>query len=137
MSGKIKMRHASDIMTCDVATVKESDTLENAAKIMAEKKIGSVIVVDVSNELKGIITESDLIRIIAKRGKDFFNLNAGGVMSKPLVTIIPSMNIDKVEKEMKRRNVKHLPVFASGELCGVVTSKDIVDYLGKWKSKEI
>ena len=136
MTGKIKRAHASDIMNHNVATVKESETLENAAKIMAEKKIGSVIVVDISNEPKGIITESDLIRIIAKRGKDFFNLDAGAVMSKPLVTIIPSMDIEKVEKEMKRRNVKHLPVFASGELHGMITSKDIVDYLGKWKLSE-
>ena len=38
-----------------------------------------------------------------------------------------------IEKEMKRREIKHLPVFASGELPGIVTSKDVVDYLGKWR----
>ena len=54
-------------------------------------------------------------------------------MSKPLVTIIPSTGIERIEEEMRRGGIKHLPVFASGELHGIVTSKDVVDYLGKWR----
>jgi len=133
MSGKIKRTHAGSIMNSNVVVVNKNKKLEDAAKIMAEKKIGSVIVADESNKPKGIITESDIIRTLAKNGKGFFDLHAGEVMSKPLVTIIPSMSIEKIEKEMKRRNVKHLPVVTSGEVVGIVTSKDVVDYLGKWK----
>jgi len=100
---------------------------------MAEKRNGSVIVADEPDNPQGIITESDMIRIMAKKGKGFFDLSAGQVMSKPLVTIIPSADIERIEKEMRRRNIKHLPVVASGELHGIVTSKDVVDYLGKWR----
>jgi len=103
---------------------------------MAEKRIGSVIVEDDSNEPKGIITESDVIRSIAKNGKNFFSMKALNVMSSPLITIIPSMDVEKVEKEMKRRNVKHLPVIISGRLVGIVTSIDVVTYLGKWEGHD-
>lgn len=136
MHGKIKRANAGEIMNSNVFYVKEKENLEGTAKIMAEKKIGSIIVVNDSEEPVGIITESDLIRLLAKKGKEFFNLSAGDVMSKPLETIIPSADVEKIEREMKRRNIKHLPVVASKKLVGIITSKDIVDYLGKWKAPE-
>jgi CBS domain-containing protein len=136
MHGKLKNANASDIMNKSVVTVKEEENIEQVAKIMAEKRIGSVIVEDDSNEPKGIITESDVIRSIAKNGKNFFSMKAVNVMSSPLITIIPSMDVEKVEKEMKRRNVKHLPVVISGRLVGIVTSIDVVTYLGKWEGHD-
>ncbi len=136
MHGKLKNANASDIMNKSVVTVKEEENIEQVAKIMAEKRIGSVIVEDDSNEPKGIITESDVIRSIAKNGKNFFSMKALNVMSSPLITIIPSMDVEKVEKEMKRRNVKHLPVIISGRLVGIVTSIDVVTYLGKWEGHD-
>ncbi|ODS41328.1 hypothetical protein BEH94_04740 [Candidatus Altiarchaeales archaeon WOR_SM1_SCG] len=132
MPGKIRKSNAAGIMNSNVVTVKESENLENTVKIMAKKGIGSVIVTN-NGEAFGIITESDIIRILAKKGRHFFDLRAGEVMSKPLVTIIPSTDIEKIEKEMKRRNLRHLAVVASGNVVGIITSKDVVDYLGKWK----
>lgn len=136
MHGKIKRANAGEIMNSNVVVVNEGKNLGDAAKIMADKKIGSVIVVDDLKEPKGLITESDLIRTIAAKEKGFFDLTAGDIMSKPLVTIIPSADVEKIEKEMKRRNIKHLPVVASGKLVGIITSKDIISYLGKWEVKE-
>jgi len=118
-----------DIMNRNVVSVNENENLENIANIMSEKEIGSVIVVNESGEAKGIITERDMIRIIARSGRGFFNLSAEEVMSKPLVTIIPSTDIEKIEKEMRKRNVKYLPVVESGMLVGIVTLKDVVKYL--------
>ena len=54
-------------MNSDVVAVKKSENLEGVAKIMAEKRVGSVIVVDETGNLQGIITESDVIRIISKK----------------------------------------------------------------------
>ncbi|ODS41325.1 hypothetical protein BEH94_04725 [Candidatus Altiarchaeales archaeon WOR_SM1_SCG] len=118
-----------DIMNTNVVSVNENENLENIANIMSEKEIGSVIVVNESGEAKGIITERDMIRIIARSGRGFFNLSAEEVMSKPLVTIIPSTDIEKIEKEMRKRNVKYLPVVESGMLVGIVTLKDVINYL--------
>jgi len=135
MSGKIKRANAGDIMNSNVFCAKENDNMENIAKIMAEKKIGCVIVVNDAEEPTGIITESDLVRLIAKKGREFFDLSAVDVMNKPLVTIIPSMDVEKVEKEMKRRNIKHLPVVASKKLVGIITTRDVINYLAKWEPK--
>ena len=57
---------AKDLMTKEVITIKEEDTIEMAAKILNEKGISGLPVVDEDNEIKGIITEGDLIRRIAK-----------------------------------------------------------------------
>jgi len=129
MPGKIERTTAGDIMNRNVVAVMENESLENMAKIMAEKEIGSVIVVDGYDSPQGIITERDMIRIMAKKGRGFFNLSAEEVMSKPLFTAISSTDIEKIEKEMRKRNIKYLPVVESEKLAGIVTLKDVVKYL--------
>lgn len=129
MPGKIERTTAGDIMNRNVVAVMENESLENMAKIMAEKEIGSVIVVDGYDSPQGIITERDMIRIMAKKGRGFFNLSAEEVMSKPLFTAISSTDIEKIEKEMRKRNIKYLPVVESEKLVGIVTLKDVVKYL--------
>lgn len=54
-------------------------------------------------------------------------------MSYPLFSAIPSTDIEKLGKEMKRRKIKHVPIIASNRLVGIVTSRNIVEYLGRWR----
>ena len=50
-------------------------------------------------------------------------------MSKPLFTAFASTDIEKIEKEMRKRNIKYVPVVESGKLAGIVTLKDVIKYL--------
>ncbi|PIN66848.1 MAG: hypothetical protein COV98_06115 [Candidatus Altarchaeum sp. CG12_big_fil_rev_8_21_14_0_65_33_22] len=103
---------------------------------MSDKKIGSIIVVNLSHEPVGLIRETDILRAISKYEQKFFDLTAQEIMSKPLITVPATTDVERVEKEMKRHKIKHLPVISSGKVIGIVTTKNLVDYLGKWEIKD-
>lgn len=123
-------------MGAGVVTAENNNNLLDVVRNMADKKIGSIVVVNSSQEPIGLITETDILRTISKYEQKFFDLTAQDIMSKPLITIPATTDVEKVEKEMKRHKIKHLPVISSGKLVGIVTTKNLVDYLGKWEIKE-
>jgi len=129
MTANIENTTIGNIMNKNVVSVKGNDTIESVVKTMYDKEVGSVIVVNESGELKGIITERDVIRVIAKKGGGVFNLTSEDFMSKPLFTAFASTDIEKIEKEMRKRNTKYVPVVESGKLAGIVTLKDVIKYL--------
>ncbi|MFN3527805.1 MAG: cyclic nucleotide-binding/CBS domain-containing protein [Candidatus Altarchaeaceae archaeon] len=132
MGGKIKRTNAGDIMTSSVITCDINEGVMNVCKTMAEKSVGSIIVIENDTPV-GIITERDIVKAIGNNGEKFFNMKAKDIMSHPLFTAIPSTDIEKLEKEMRRRKIKHVPIIASNRLVGIVTSRNIVEYLGKWR----
>lgn len=136
MRGKQKRASAGDIMGAGVVTAENSTKLLDVVRNMADKKIGSIVVVNLSQEPIGLITETDILRTISKYKQKFFDLTAQDIMSKPLITIPATTDVERVEKEMKRHKIKHLPVISLGKLVGIVTTKNLVDYLGKWEIKE-
>ncbi|PKP59033.1 MAG: hypothetical protein CVT88_06380 [Candidatus Altiarchaeales archaeon HGW-Altiarchaeales-1] len=136
MRGKQKRASAGDIMGAGVVTAENSSKLLDVARTMADKKIGSIVVVNLSREPIGLITETDILRTISKYEQKFFDLTAQDIMSKPLITIPATADVERVEKEMKRHKIKHMPVISSGKLVGIVTTKNLVDYLGKWEIKD-
>jgi len=129
MTANIENTTIGNIMNKNVVSVKGNDTIESVVKTMYDKEVGSVIVVNESGEPKGIITERDVIRVIAKKGRGVFNLTSEDFMSKPLFTAFASTDIEKIEKEMRKRNIKYVPVVESGKLAGIVTLKDVIKYL--------
>ncbi len=136
MRGKQKRASAGDVMGAGVVTAENSSNLLDVVRNMADKKIGSIVVVNLSQEPIGLITETDILRTISEYEQKFFDLTAQDIMSKPLITIPATADVERVEKEMKRHKIKHLPVISSGKLVGIVTTKNLVDYLGKWEIKE-
>lgn len=131
MPGKLKRINAGDLMTSPVVTADVNENIYNVVKTMNEHRVGSIIIVK-DNEAVGIITERDIIKAIGTKGIKFFDLKANDIMSHPLFSTIPSTDIEKLEKEMKRRGIKHVPVIASKRIVGIVTSRNIVEYFGKW-----
>jgi len=129
MTANIENTTIGNIMNKNVVSVKGNDTIESVVKTMYDKEVGSVIVGNESGEPKGIITERDVIRVIAKKGRGVFNLTSEDFMSKPLFTAFASTDIEKIEKEMRKRNIKYVPVVESGKLAGIVTLKDVIKYL--------
>ncbi len=136
MRGKQKRASAGDIMGAGVVTTENSSNLLDVARNMADKKVGSIVVVNLYQEPIGLITEKDILRTISEYEQKFFDLTAQDIMSKPLITIPATADVERVEKEMKMHKIKHLPVISSGKLVGIVTTKNLVDYLGKWEIKE-
>jgi CBS domain-containing protein len=117
----------SAIMSTKVVTVEASEKVSEALRTMVRHKIGSIIVVEKGQPL-GILTERDVTIRIAK-GQNLRTMSVKKVMSKPLVTIAPSMEIWKAVEEMVRDDIRRLPVIDNDKLVGMVTERDMMYWL--------
>ena len=116
-----------DVMSSPVVTIKETDTVLTAAKLMRKNKIGCVVVVDKSGKTHGLMTERDIVRRVSAMDLLPSKVQAGKSMTKPAVTIEPSANVTEAAKKMREIKVRRLIVLEAGKLKGIVTSNDIVD----------
>lgn len=119
----------ASIMTRDVKTITDNESLQQSCKVMNANKIGSVIVVSSDSGTRvpvGIITERDVINHIAM-DVSRVHTRAGELMSRPLVTILPTTSLRDALRIIVSKNIRHLPVVESdgGVLVGMVTDKDI------------
>jgi len=121
------LNEVREIMVTDVVTVTPDQSIMEAAKLMEEKGIGSVIVVQ-NNKVVGIITERDFLRLAAA-GHDARTTMVRDGMTKPPVVCEPSMRITDAYAVMRNRRVRHLPVVEkNGELVGIVGFRDLITH---------
>ena len=121
MSGEIIVKEA---MKTNIAMVKPSMSVLEAAGIMKERRIGNVIVVEKKQPV-GILTESDIIRKVVAEGKDIKKVKVKDAMSTPLIIIDPYVTLEEAMKTMGKCNVRRLPVCEKDELIVIITQKDI------------
>lgn len=116
-----------DVMSSPVRTVRESDNVTKVAKTMARNGVGSVVVVDRKRNPLGMITEKDVVRRVAAKGLHPNKIKAGKIMSKPLRTVEPTLDVKEAARRMKQLKVKRFAVMEAGKLVGIVTGTDIVE----------
>ncbi len=119
-----KFRHVRDIMTPRVVTITEDKTMADAAHVMGEKHIGS-LVVEADAKPKGIVTERDLLSGILALGRDPAKSKVGAAMSWPLVTIPPDAPIKDAARIMMKRKGR-LGVMDKEKLVGIVSASDFI-----------
>jgi CBS domain-containing protein len=100
-------------------------TVLDALKIMAEKNIGSVVVMNGENYL-GIITERDYSRKVILKGKHSADTQVSGIMSIDLPSVKPEDSIEHCMELMTTRNIRYMPVFENGVLSGIISMSDVV-----------
>ncbi len=123
---KLPLR-AEDIMTQPPITAKLNTKLVEAAKIMIENRIGSLLVVDEEGKLRGIITERDIV-FAASQGWDPTQREVWEVMSENPITVTPDTDIVEVIEKMRTMDVRHMPVVdQEGKPVGVIASRDVLD----------
>lgn len=112
-----------EYMKSSVITVDKNTILSEIAKIMTEKNIGSVIVVE-NGKPVGIITERDIVRAIGKGKK--LDTKAEEFMTASLITIKEDSPVTGALALMRQFNIRHLPVVNDkGELTGIISIRDI------------
>jgi CBS domain-containing protein len=124
----------ASIMTKEVKTAKESQTVKAAAKIMIEKDIGSLVIVKGTEPDRpvGIITERDLVRVVGTTDTSTLQMPVRDIMSKPVVTIEASSSIKDAIQSMELNNFRRLPVVdREKKMVGIVTDKDIFKVIMK------
>ncbi|MBI4170597.1 MAG: CBS domain-containing protein [Candidatus Aenigmarchaeota archaeon] len=111
-----------EVMRTNIKKVDMDDSIEKAAQIMRDERIGSVVVTGEKN-VKGIVTTSD---IVYKHVASGIGETAKDVMSTDLVTIEPGKTIEEAAKLMVSKRVEKILVFDSSKLVGIITNNDIL-----------
>ena len=106
-------------------TVSPETTVIEALKIMAEKNIGSLVIMEGDN-FQGIVTERDYSRKVILKGKNSTETKVSEIMSKDLPIINPSDKIEHCMELMTMKNIRYMPVFENNKLVGIISMSDVV-----------
>ena len=117
----------ADIMVKEVVTAKEHDKIRDVAIRMYEKKIGSVVVVDDEGKPIGIVTERDMVYVVARALAP--DTPVWMVMTEDPIVINENALVTEAMEKMRVQNIRHLPVVNDeGKLVGMISFRDIVDF---------
>ena len=119
-----------------VATVLPTDTVEQALRKLAEKRIGAVVVEDQWQTLAGIFSERDLVRRLAQDGPSVMQAQVQRVMTRNVITCRADDRIDDVLRVMTMNKIRHVPVLENGRLAGIVSIGDLVSHRLQEKQQE-
>jgi CBS domain-containing protein len=109
----------------EVYAVRPDDTVLAALRLMAEKNIGAVMVLD-GDEPAGILSERDYARKMVLHGKSSRDTTVREVMTSPLISVEPEWSCDRCMALMTDKHIRHLPVIENGRLVGVISIGDVV-----------
>ena len=112
-----------DIMTKDVKTVRADQSFADAAKILHENGISSVVIAGGGGP-EGIVTERDLVNIVAE-GLDPGSTRVGERMTRDLATVGSRSDVAEAARIMAERRIRHLPVVDKGRLAGILSIRDV------------
>ena len=122
------MNKISSILTrkgSSAVSVSPDTIVVEALKIMAEKNIGSVVIME-NDKYLGIMTERDYSRKVALKGKSSSEVKVSEIMSNNLPTVEPNATIEHCMELMSDKNVRYLPVFEDNKLIGIISMSDVV-----------
>jgi CBS domain-containing protein len=112
----------------DVVTLEPSVSLDTAAKLLAERRIGAVVVLGADDRVVGILSERDIVRAISERGAAAMQEPVSQVMTRKVATCTLDETIHSIMERMTAGKFRHVPVIDQGRLAGIVSIGDVVKH---------
>jgi CBS domain-containing protein len=110
----------------DVVAARPGTPLIDIARLLAEHRIGAVPVIDGKKRLRGIVSERDVVRAVARSGASALEGAVDTVMTKKVVVCRPEDSIYEIMSVMTDNRIRHLPVVVDDKLVGLVSIGDVV-----------
>ncbi|MEX6507773.1 CBS domain-containing protein [Jiella sp. M17.18] len=110
----------------DVVTLRPGVTVEEAAKVMAQHKIGAIVLLADDDRVAGIVSERDIVRGLAKAGAQSLTQPVKDVMTMQVTTCTVRTTVHEAMEIMTNGRFRHLPVCEDGKLIGIVSIGDVV-----------
>jgi len=112
----------------EVTSIEPGATLKSAIAILAEERIGAVVVLGADHRIVGILSERDIVRAIAEGGAAALNEQVSRAMTRKVSTCIESDTLLGLMERMTEGKFRHLPVVDQGRLVGIVSIGDVVKH---------
>ena len=125
------VRSILDTKGHNVLSVESEAKLSAAIKLLAERKIGAVLVMN-QGRLEGILSERDIVRVLGERGARVLEEPVSAVMTRKVVSCRQSDTVAGIMEMMTLGKFRHLPVIEEGMVVGLISIGDIV----KWRVRE-
>ena len=109
-----------------VVTAVPGESINRIAQLIAEYKIGAVLILDKEGRPVGIVSERDIVNALSAFGAAALAQTAGETMTRTLLTCKPTDTADEILAVMTNSRVRHLPVMEDGEMIGLVSIGDVV-----------
>lgn len=109
----------------DLHTVEPRCNAYDAARLMSEKGIGAVVVMD-GSRLHGIFSERDLLKRVIVGGRDVHTTPVGEVATQDIIVANPDEPVAQLLAKMKQGGFRHIPIVEGGRLVGIVSLRDLL-----------
>jgi CBS domain-containing protein len=112
----------------NVVTIEPTADLATAAKLLAERKIGALVVLGADQRVVGILSERDIVRVVSMSGAAALNEQVGQVMTRKVATCTHDETIRSIMEKMTAGKFRHVPVIERGRLAGIISIGDVVKH---------
>ena len=112
----------------EVISIEPTATLETAVRTLADHRIGALLVLGPDRRVVGILSERDIVRVLAEQGAGALNQPLSQVMTRKVVTCNSSDTIGVIMERMTAGKFRHVPVVEQEQVIGVVSIGDVVKY---------
>jgi CBS domain-containing protein len=119
------VRHLLERKGRSIFAVEPQDPVLEAIRLMAERRVGALIVMK-SGELQGIISERDYARKVILLGRSSADTPVSQIMTAPVLTVTLAQTVEECMQLMTDRRVRHLPVVDNGQVVGMISIGDLV-----------
>ncbi len=130
------VQHLLDSKSHGIISVAANASVFDAIKLMAERTIGSLLVMD-GDKLLGIVTERDYARKVIIKGRSSESTQVSEIMTADVCTAIPQDTVNNCMTIMSERKIRHLPVVDDGTVIGMISIGDLVQAIITDQKEEI
>ena len=109
-----------------VLTIEPTATLATAVQILAQRRIGALVVTGADHRMVGIISERDVVRVLGEKGTAVLGAPLAEAMTRKVVTCARNETIAEIMERMTDGKFRHVPVVEDGQLAGIVSIGDVV-----------
>lgn len=109
-----------------VFTVGPAESVAAGAALLDSRRVGAMVVIADDHSVVGIVSERDIIRLLAQHGAAALDMSIADCMTRDVIVANPNDTVDSLLTRMTDRRVRHLPVLRDGRLTGIVSIGDLV-----------
>lgn len=130
------VKHLLDAKGREVLSVSPDATVLDAVRLMAEKSVGALLVMD-GEELLGIVTERDYARKVILKGRASDDTAVRDIMTTDMITTSSDSNVTHCMEQVTDQRIRHLPVVDDGKVVGIISIGDLVKAIIADQQEEI